>query len=76
MNRRLPADRHPSTWLDYSSLNERPLPDRRDPGYDDPRPLDWRELLDPWLWLAAVAVLVGLVAFLGLVIAVVPGPGQ
>jgi hypothetical protein len=51
---------------------DRPLPERLDPGYDDPRPLDWRELLDPWLWIGAVFVVVALVALCGLFIAVVP----
>ena len=64
-----------------SNVRRGPVPeprewDRRDPGYwDDPQPLDWHELADPWLWLAAVAVVVAFVAFCGLCITVLPGPG-
>lgn len=58
--------------LTHGAIAPRPLPNRHDPDYDDPRPLEWDELMNPMLWLAAVLMLVGLVAFIWLVAAVVP----
>lgn len=55
--------------LTYGPIETR-LPERHDPDYDDPRPLDWDELLNPMLWLTAVLMLAGLWAFMALVIAV------
>lgn len=52
---RLPVDTRPSTWLDYSALEPRPLPERDDPtGYQEPRPFDWRERLE-WLVFIGIA---------------------
>ncbi len=64
---------HPSTWLEYGPLMAHPLPERDDP-WNEPLPFDWRELLDPWLWVGAVMTLVGLVAGIWLIAAFVPGP--
>lgn len=41
---------------------------------DQPRPFEWREMASVRLWLGAVIVFAGLVAFLALVFALVPGP--
>jgi hypothetical protein len=57
--------------LTYGRFPESREWDRRDVGYDDPLPLDWRELLDPWLWIGAVLVLVALVAAIWLIAAFV-----
>lgn len=47
--------------------------DRRDTS-DEPLPFDWREMLDPRLWFAALVLLAGLVAFSILMIAVLGEP--
>lgn len=59
--------------LKYGPLPEPREWDRRDPDYG-PAPLELRELANPWLWLAAVVFVIGLIAGLALVIAFVPGP--
>lgn len=50
------------------------FPERRDPDYDDPRPLEWRELCDPRLWVAAVVGVAAVIAFCVLLFTLVPGP--
>lgn len=48
--------------------------DRFDPLYDEPRPLDWRELADLRLWIGAILWLIALGAFCVLLFTIVPAP--
>jgi hypothetical protein len=79
MSRRTATRPHarPATWLTRDPIAAPRGWDRRDPGYDVIRPLnrgDARELVR--MIPAAIVVVAALGMLCGLLIAIVPGPGQ
>lgn len=57
---RIPVERDPSVWLDYSALQARPLPVRDDRWDEVPEPpFDWREGVQ---WVVFVGIVLAVLA--------------